>query len=229
MSSFITLHKSFEHLLGTEPQLDLLLENQNYPFAHEAGVFIPQNNTLFITSNQYPGSNNPTTTKIQITKVILAKDGTVTSEEVQTENVTNANGGINYKHGILFCAQGDKETPSGLSFMEAEPPYQSSLLLTSFYGRNFNSVNDVVVHSDGSVWFTDPEYGPQQSICHPAQNRNQVYRWDVENGGGVRAVADGFGRPNGICFSPDEKTVYITDTAQIVGNGTIDMTGPASM
>lgn len=229
MSSFTVLHRSFEQLLGEKPQLDLLLENKDYPFAHEAGVFIPQNNTLFITSNQYPDPKNPSTIKIQITKVTIAKDGTTTAEEIQTENVINANGGVNYKNGILFCAQGNKETLSGLSFMETEPPYRSSPLLTSFYGRNFNSVNDVVVHSDGSVWFTDPEYGPKQGICPPAQNRNQVYRWDGENGGGVRAVADGFGRPNGICFSPDEKTVYITDTAQILGNGTIDLTGPASV
>ena len=229
MSVFTTLHPTFEAIIGPSPRLDLLLERKDYPFAHEAGVYIPEDQTLFITSNQFPDPANPQNKKIQITKVTLASNGTAVAEEIFPENVTNANGGVNYKNGILFCSQGDLNVPSGLSFMDICPPYRSSLLLTSFYGRNFNSVNDVVVHSDGAVWFTDPEYGPQQGICPPAQNRNQVYRWEVENGGGIRAVADGFGRCNGISFSPDEKTVYITDTAQILGNGTLDLTGPASM
>jgi gluconolactonase len=57
---------------------------------------------------------------------------------------------------------------------------------------------------------------------------NQVYRFDPKDGS-IRAMADGFGRPNGIAFSADQKTFYIGDTGALVGNGTIDTTGPRTI
>jgi gluconolactonase len=106
--------------------------------------------------------------------------------------------------------------------------YEAELLVTSFYGRPFNSPNDVVVHSDGSIWFTDPNYGWEQSIRPQPKLPNQVYRYDPATRG-IRAIADGFNRPNGICFSPDEKTVYVTDTDWIHGDGSTDDTRVSHM
>ncbi|KAF3042794.1 hypothetical protein E8E11_005548 [Didymella keratinophila] len=134
------------------------------------------------------------------------------------------NGGIIYKDGILFCTQGSLTTPGGLAYMPlpsnhtSSTSYSSKLLITSYHKRPFNSVNDVVIHSDGSIWFTDPVYGSEQGIRPPPQLPNQVYRFDP-NTKGIRAVADGFGRPNGICFSPNEQTCYITDIDWIHGDG----------
>ena len=86
---------------------------------------------------------------------------------------------------------------------------------TATEGRRLNSPNDVVVKSDGSVWFTDPPYGIltdyeghraeiEQDGCH-------VYRIDPETGQ-VAVVADDFDKPNGIAFSPDEQMLYVADT-----------------
>lgn len=107
--------------------------------------------------------------------------------------------------------------------MSSSPPYQSSMLLTDFYGRHFNPANDVVVYSDTSIWFTDQNYGSEQGIRPRPVLPNQVYRYDAKSKA-VRAMADGFGRPNGICFGPDEKILYITDTDWIHGDGTTDLT-----
>ncbi|SPQ21347.1 7115df78-b77a-4322-8a19-b575c1a931d5 [Thermothielavioides terrestris] len=90
-------------------------------------------------------------------------------------------------------------------------------------GRPFNSVNDVVIHSDGSIWFTDPPYGFEQGYRTRPRLPSQVYRYDP-NRKSLRAMADGFGHPNGICFSPDERTVYITDTDWLHGGGGTDDT-----
>ena len=110
--------------------------------------------------------------------------------------------------------------------MPLKPPttngkYEAKLLISDFHDRSFNSPNDVVVHSDGSIWFTDPIYGWEQGIRPRPRLPSQVYRYDPATGG-IRAIADGFERPNGICFSPDEKTVYITDTDWIHGDGSTD-------
>jgi gluconolactonase len=82
-------------------------------------------------------------------------------------------------------------------------------------GMRLNSPNDVVVKSDGSIWFTDPTYGIDQDYeggraqseigaCH-------VYRIDPTNGG-ISAAATDFVRPNGLAFSPDEQWLYVSDT-----------------
>ncbi|UDD57963.1 hypothetical protein AFCA_005435 [Aspergillus flavus] len=105
--------------------------------------------------------------------------------------------------------------------MSTTPPYTTKLLKEDFYGRPFSSVNDVVVHSDGSIWFTDPTYGFEQGYRPKPSLPSQVYRWNTVNGN-TRVMADEFGKPNGICFSPDEKTVYVTDTHWLHGDGSTD-------
>jgi gluconolactonase len=83
-------------------------------------------------------------------------------------------------------------------------------------GKRLNSPNDVVVKSDGSVWFTDPNYGIMSDYeGHKAereQDGNYVYRVDAKTGK-ITVVADDFVQPNGLAFSPDETTLYIADSA----------------
>jgi len=89
-----------------------------------------------------------------------------------------------------------------------------TVIADSFDGKRLNSPNDVVVKSDGSIWFTDPHYGimtnyegyksEQELPCH-------VYRVDPSNGG-IEAVVTDFACPNGLAFSPDESKLYVADT-----------------
>lgn len=90
-----------------------------------------------------------------------------------------------------------------------------TVLVDSFRGKRLNSPNDVVVHSDGSVWFTDPTYGILSDYegyrAAPEQPVHGVYR--IDPSGVVTLVADDFGQPNGLVFSPDESRLYIADSA----------------
>lgn len=90
-----------------------------------------------------------------------------------------------------------------------------TVIADSYDGKRLNSPNDVVVKSDGSIWFTDPPYGilcrfegsqaePEQAACH-------VFRWDPATGA-LSVVADDFDKPNGLAFSPDESVLYVSDT-----------------
>ncbi|MGH6681804.1 MAG: SMP-30/gluconolactonase/LRE family protein [Bradyrhizobium sp.] len=92
-----------------------------------------------------------------------------------------------------------------------------------YRGKRLNSPNDVVVKSDGSIWFTDPTYGIDSDYegykSESEQDGSFVYRVDPHDGE-VRVVAGDFVQPNGLAFSPDEKALYITDTgATHVENG----------
>ncbi|MEL6452075.1 MAG: SMP-30/gluconolactonase/LRE family protein [Pseudomonadota bacterium] len=94
-----------------------------------------------------------------------------------------------------------------------------------YQGKRLNSPNDVVLHSDGAIWFTDPSYGilmdyegdradSEIGACH-------VYRWDPASEE-ITAVATDYVKPNGLAFSPDERQLYIADTG-----GTHQPGGPA--
>ncbi|NJR13063.1 MAG: hypothetical protein HC779_00465 [Phyllobacteriaceae bacterium] len=89
------------------------------------------------------------------------------------------------------------------------------VVVEAFEGKHLNSPNDVVVKSDGSIWFTDPSYGilvdyeGQKSV--PEMERCDVYRIDAQTGE-IAVVADDFAKPNGIAFSRDESILYIADT-----------------
>ena len=90
-----------------------------------------------------------------------------------------------------------------------------TVIADSFEGKRLNSPNDVVVRSDGSIWFTDPDYGIISDYEGERQEAEiggcHVYRVDPASGG-VTKVAGDFVKPNGLAFSPDEKRLYVADT-----------------
>jgi len=85
-------------------------------------------------------------------------------------------------------------------------------VVDAYRGRPLNSPNDVVVKSDGSIWFTDPSYAHLQGFGAAPQLGDNVYCHD----GGLQLVADGFGKPNGLAFSPDESVLYVGDSEECV-------------
>lgn len=85
-------------------------------------------------------------------------------------------------------------------------------LVDRYDGRKFNSPNDVVVKSDGTVWFTDPPYGLPKGEAKE-QEGNYVYRFEPKTKT-ITIVVKDFDMPNGLCFSPDETKLYIADSGK---------------
>lgn len=90
-----------------------------------------------------------------------------------------------------------------------------TILADRWQGKRLNSPNDVVVRSDGSIWFTDPSYGILSDYegqrAESEIGACNVYRIDPVSGA-VDLMADDFVKPNGLAFSPDESILYIADT-----------------
>jgi len=100
-------------------------------------------------------------------------------------------------------------------------------IVTQFAGKRLNSPNDVTVAHDGAIWFTDPTFGllmpSQGSLVEPELDHRSVYRLDSRSGG-LRRMAD-FEQPNGLAFSPDGQTLYVSDTSLSLDEIPGDQTG----
>jgi gluconolactonase len=89
-----------------------------------------------------------------------------------------------------------------------------TVIADKFQGKRLNSPNDIVVHPDGSIWFTDPAYGilgDYEGFKANKELKEAIYRVDPKTGQ-MEMVSDVMDQPNGICFSPDYKKVYVCDT-----------------
>ncbi len=91
------------------------------------------------------------------------------------------------------------------------PDGKVETLVEQHQGKDLNSPNDVVVHSSGAIWFTDPDYG--LSGRTKVQPGNFVYRFDPKTKE-LSAVIRDFDKPNGLCFSPDETRLYVADSGK---------------
>lgn len=93
-------------------------------------------------------------------------------------------------------------------------------IASHYQGGKLTSPNDVVVKKDGTIWFTDPDYGfLHPEFGHgdqPEQTHNRVYMID-EAAGELVAISEDFDKPNGIAFSPDETLLYVGDTGRTHG------------
>ena len=236
--SFRSHSTSFAQILGPSPGITLLYESP-LPLFHEAAIYHPPTESLFVSSNQIisnsPNTGNKTVIISRVTGLTSASDTHL--ESIFAPEVVLANGGASYINALagsdaclVWCSQGDLKnaTSGGIVAMSATSPYDTKILVTSFYGKAFNSPNDVIVAEDGSLYFTDPIYGYEQGVRPAPELPYHIYRY-VPATGGIRAMADNFNRPNGLAFSPDESVLYVTDTGAGVGNGTIDPTGPATI
>lgn len=226
---FLIYNERFQSILGAHADLKIAFE-EDFPFAYQGGIYMPATDVLYVTSNQY---NLPTgQDKVAIVSKMTRNLYGQWSRHQVLNQIRNPAGGAAYNDGVLdgvlFCAQGDMENPTALIHMEADYPFRTRTLVNNYYGRRFNSLKDVVVHSDGSIYFTDPVYGHDQGMRPPPELPNQVYKFDPHTGD-VRVVADRFGRPSGICFSPKEGTCYISDTEFIHGNGHVDFEKASTM
>lgn len=121
-----------------------------------------------------------------------------------------ANGNTRDRQGrLVTCEHG------GRRVTRTEPDGSITVIAESFQGKPLNSPNDVVVKSDGTIWFTDPTYGILSDYegykAEPEQEGCFVFRVDPATGD-IAVVADDFVKPNGLAFSPDESRLFIADS-----------------
>jgi gluconolactonase len=122
------------------------------------------------------------------------------------------NGNTRDRQGrLVSCSHGAR------AILRTEPDGTITTLVSHHQGKRLNSPNDVVVKSDGSIWFTDPTYGIMSDYeghrADPEQAGCYVYRFDPADAS-LTVVCDSFTKPNGLAFSPDETILYIAESGK---------------
>jgi gluconolactonase len=134
----------------------------------------------------------------------------------ETGEVTVFRSPSNYSNGNSRDRQGRLITCEHDTRRVTRTEYDGTItvLIDRFHDKKLNAPNDVAVHSDGAIWFSDPGYGIMSNYeghKAPFELPANVYRLDPKTGDAT-AVATDLDKPNGLCFSPDEKRLYIVDT-----------------
>ena len=122
-----------------------------------------------------------------------------------------SNGNTRDRQGRLITCEHDSRRVT-----RTEHDGSITVLIDHFQSKPFNAPNDLTVHSDGAIWFSDPGYGIMSNYeGHKAafELPTNVYRLDPNTREATVVVGD-MDKPNGICFSPDEKKLYIVDTGE---------------
>ena len=116
---------------------------------------------------------------------------------------------------LLHCSHGQRAVVR-TRFGAGLAPLPDEIVVDRFEGRRLNSPNDIVVKSDGTIWFTDPPYGiASDHEGHKAESElgcNHVFRFDPRSGE-LRSVSAAMEDPNGLAFSLDESLLYVSDTS----------------
>ncbi|KAF8554489.1 calcium-dependent phosphotriesterase [Imleria badia] len=233
---------SFLSITGLNATIRLVASHPGFAVAHEAPIYVPDLNVVFFASNAggtlgYSGwYNNSVVSMINVTQVDNALATTPGGADVpiQTLNLSDTvqmvNGGTGpYKGNLLFVTSGRALLPPSVVLVNPNPPYNTTVLLDNFYGRQFNSLNDIkILPGTNVVFFTDPSYGYLNGFRPEPMLPSQVYRFDPSTGQ-VRVVADQFVNPNGIAFTQDGKTAFVTDTGAAGGFLGNNMTHPATI
>ena len=161
--------------------------------AHEGPVYAADEDALYFTTVRRE--------RVAIRRLELA------ARRISTvrADANMANGMALDREGrLVICEQGSLTSPARISRLGRRTGTIETLV------EDLNSPNDVVVKSDGTIWFTDPSYGWLQGFRPAPERGDFVYRYDPQSGD-VTVVADSLDKPNGLAFSPDETVLYVGD------------------
>jgi len=164
--------------------------------AHEGPVFVAEENALYFT------------TQAGAIKRLALSGGDITAVLLDAHMPNGM--ALGHDGRLILCEQGSLMWPAAISAVERATGARE-VLVDNWRGEPLNSPNDVVVRHDGTIWFTDPSYGHLQGFRPEPRLGDYVYRHDPATGV-TEVVDDGFVKPNGIAFSPDGDTLYVTDS-----------------
>lgn len=170
--------------------LELVIETD----AHEGPVYAPDEDALYFTT-------------VRTDRVAIKRLGLLTRTVSTLRPDANTANGMTFglDGRLVVCEQGTDRTPARITAVDRETGAVEVLA-----EGGLSSPNDVVVATDGAIWFTDPTYGWLQGFRPRPEHPDRVYRLD--HSGRLDVVSEDFDKPNGLAFAPGERTLYVGDS-----------------
>ncbi|KAI4158272.1 MAG: hypothetical protein LQ342_007607 [Letrouitia transgressa] len=196
-------------ILGKSPKIEKVFNVLNV--IHEAPVYVPSQNKLYVAQDGPPGNLSSLVIDLNVNPPTLKTFET-------TPKTYQPNGAAFHDGKIYWAVLGNNVTlPNGLKqrpgIARLDPATgKVETILNNYYGYFFSGPNDIAVDRNGDIWFTDSDYSYGLSLSDvPSQTQLLTYRFRPSTGA-VTVVEDTLNHPNGIAFSPDGRTLYITDS-----------------
>lgn len=202
IGKIVRLESALDALVATDTKIEVLASGFEWS---EGPAWVKEGGYLLF-------SDVPTNTVYQWS----AKEGLKTflkpsgyTGRLEYGNEPGSNGlTINQKGELVLCEHGDRR----VSVMPLKNTGGKKTIADNFAGKRFNSPNDVVQHSSGAYYFTDPPYGLPLKDQDPTRETPWFGVYRVATDGAVVLLTKEMTRPNGLAFSPDEKTLYVAQS-----------------
>jgi len=195
--NFEIFDDDFQRMLGNDPELVQLADGLAFA---EGVCWVPYKNKVIVSD-------------IPNNRIVSWSESDGFGIYREPSGCSNGNT-VDREGRVLSCLT------RGRTVVREEHDGSITTIADSYNGGKLTSPNDVAVKSDGSIWFTDPDYGfLHPELGHgdkPEQDRNRVFRVDGETLD-ITMVSEDFDKPNGITFSPDESILYVGDTGRTHG------------
>jgi gluconolactonase len=210
-TAFVSHDAGFSAVLGDSARLTRVVETD----AHEGPVYVLEEDALYFTTLPSPGETlGPASPVVNVKRIAL--DGERFPLDPDRVSIVRADANVangmtlDLDGRLVACEQGLPARPAAITALDRDTGRRETLA-DHWRGLPLNSPNDVVVRSDGSIWFTDPSYGHLQGFRPEPALGDYVYRLGPRSDR-LSAVADSFDKPNGLAFSPDETVLYVGDS-----------------
>ncbi|KAJ1037925.1 hypothetical protein NDA14_004840 [Ustilago hordei] len=228
----VSLDPAFDRLIGKNAAMRKVIHEENgQQTFHEAGIYLPKHNRVYLSSNRLPDSKfgqRSLLISVPLDKIPSANTQEKSSNgilpdlssdeqnklystleilEQLPEHMAMLNGATNWDDdSVLWCEQGNDNRKLESNFvLHNVVTNETTSLLNNFEGKPFSSLNDAVRHpTTRSVFFTDPDYGVEQSFKSPEKDYapNGVYSWNPKTNKVKLIDASNYSKPNGVTFLP---------------------------
>lgn len=197
------LDPQFDKLVPKDAQIEVLAGGFEWS---EGPVWVPDKKGGYLLFSDIPHNRINRWREGEGITSFMERSG-YTGKEEFTGSEPGTNGLMLDAQGrLVMCCHGDR------CIRRLEADGKRTVLVEKYNGKRLNSPNDLIFHSSGDLYFTDPPYGLPKRFDDPGRELEFCGVWRLGKDGGLTLLTKEMTRPNGIAFSPDEKTLYVAQS-----------------